>query len=109
MSRVSLHSCGRDTKKASEAERQALEAGDHLFFCGADADKAARSRHPIGIILALCSDKPIDDARLKILSKSDDWLIRASVARRNGLALSVREDLAGDEHPLVRALSKQGL
>jgi|TARA_B110000211_G_scaffold234761_1_gene306121 hypothetical protein len=99
----------RRLKRASDEEKRAFESDDFLFFCGKDANKSALSRHPIGVILALCSNSAIDLSRLKTLSKSDDWLVRAAVARNRQTPHDVRLKLVDDGHPLVQILANKFL
>lgn len=90
---------------ASPEERQAAERDDVFYFGGKDANKAVVARRPVAPLMALCSGREIDPARLARVANSKSWLVRAAVARNHGTPADLLERVAKDEHPLVRALA----
>jgi len=88
-----------------ETAQAAVHRGDFLYFHGEDADKTLLSRRPLGMMLAACVSLPLDPVRVAKASASDDWLVRASVARNARTPSNIRKKLQSDANPLVRALA----
>jgi hypothetical protein len=94
----------RELSKLPREARQAIAQGDFLCFHGEDPNKAVLSKREIGVILALTGPF-VEPARMARVVDSGDWLVRAALARNRRMPPNLREELAGDGHPLVRALA----
>ena len=90
---------------ASKECRAAVDQGNFLCFLGKDPNRTVLSRRPLGILMALCGGPFVEPSRIARVAGSGDWLIRAAVAQNRGLPPNLRNKLASDAHPLVRALA----
>jgi hypothetical protein len=99
----------KQLEKASEEIRAATKARNVLTYFGSNPTKAVLSRRPMAAIMALCSGPYVDPKSLAQVTRSTDWLVRASVARNPGTPPNMLKQLGGDAHPLVRGLAHLSL
>ena len=105
----SLDVLRRRKRKASQAELDAYENHDFMYYTGKDANKAVLSRDPFGVLLALCSNLKIDSKRLKTMSKSKDYLIRFAAAGNPGTPNDVLGEMQSDPHIFVARRATEAL
>lgn len=97
------HKC----KRAPAAELEAAHAGDLLYFCGKDPNRAVLAKRPLAAVMALCAGPSVEPSRLVKVVSSTDWMVRAAVARNPGTPPNLIKKLTADVHPLVAALASR--
>lgn len=106
----SAESCAvvqRRVKKRTQTAGHAVRI-DSVLYVENGADNAS-SRHPLGVLLALCSEDSIETRLLDRLAKSKDYLVRAAVARNPFISEGTRRALTRDPHPFVVSVASTAM
>lgn len=79
--------------------------GSVLTYAGKDPNKAVLAKRAIAPIMALSAGPFVEISRIVRLAGSNDWLVRAAVARNRGAPSNLIGKLKNDPNPIVSALA----
>lgn len=92
-------------KKAKPEVKESADSDNIAAFHGKNPSKVFNAKRPLAQLMALCSSSGIEVEELAKAANSDDWLIRAAVARYPIVPVETIQLLSADSHPLVSAIA----
>lgn len=92
-------------KKAKTEVKESADSDNIAAFHGKNPSKTVTAKRPLAQLMALCSSSGIEVEELAKAAGSDDWLIRAAVARYPIVPVETIQLLSADSHPMVSAIA----